>query len=155
MPSQRRSAVEFFEMIGDAALPALPSLITALGDPDRFVRWSTARTIANLPPEQAAAAVPQLARPLFDTDNSVKLTAAAALETIGPHAAPAVPALRQYANYCPLSIRLPQYRYGPRPKGPSRAEVVLADWRDASLPRASCYRAPSLLRRHASRPCAG
>jgi HEAT repeat protein len=89
----RRQAVEFLENLGDDAVPAIPLLTESLADPDRFIRWAAARTLGNLPVEQAAPAVPPIARLLDDNDLDVRLTAAKALERLGPLATAAVQAL--------------------------------------------------------------
>jgi HEAT repeat protein len=94
-PRERRAAMEFFELIEDAALPALPAMIVALQDPDRFVRWSATRAIGNLPADKVAFAAPALGKVLFDPDHNVKMAAAAALEALGPNAHDAVPAMVQ------------------------------------------------------------
>ncbi len=92
-PRARRMAVEFLELIEDAATPALPLLVTSLTDEDRYVRRSAARTIANIAPEKAALAVPGLANLLNDSDLNVRRAAAKTLAEMGPLAQAAVPAL--------------------------------------------------------------
>ena len=89
----RRKGVEFLDVIEDAAAPALPWLVKRLNDPDKFVRWSAARTFANFTPDQASAAVPGLAKLLSDPDLDLRLTAAKTLAEMGPAAQAAVPAL--------------------------------------------------------------
>jgi hypothetical protein len=92
-PQARSRAIDVLETLGPAAQPALPVLIKALEDPDRFVRWSAARTIGRLAPAESTPAAEALARCLADTDLDVQQAAARALESYGPAAACAVPAL--------------------------------------------------------------
>ena len=94
----RRRAVEFLEIIEEAATPAFAALVKRLADPDKFVRWPAARAIANFPADLAAGAVPGLAKLLSDPDLDVRLTAAKTLKEIGPAAHAAVPALAAAAN---------------------------------------------------------
>ena len=94
----RRRAVEFLEIIEEAAAPAFPALVKRLGDTDKFVRWPAARAIGNFAPALAAGAVPGLAKLLKDPDLDVRLTAAKTLMEIGPLAQAAVPALADAAN---------------------------------------------------------
>jgi HEAT repeat protein len=89
----RRAGVEILELLGDKAVPVLPSVAEALGDQNRFVRWAAARAIGNIGPKQAPFAVPGLARLLFDLDDNVRLAASATLEAMGAEAKGAVPAL--------------------------------------------------------------
>src|SRR6266404_563756 len=71
----RRAAIDVLEALGQEAAPAAPSLVRALADPDRFVRWAAARTLGQLAPEQAATAVPGLARLLSDADLDLRVAA--------------------------------------------------------------------------------
>jgi HEAT repeat protein len=102
----RRKAVAFLDIIEDAAAPALPLLTESLNDPDRFVRWSAARAIGNIPPSKAAAAVPGLAKLLSDPDLNVRLQAAKTLTEIGPAAHLAVPSLAQAVTTGDAEARL-------------------------------------------------
>lgn len=99
LPALRRQAVMMLELLEDLARPALPALAEALGDPDRYVRWSAARAIGNIGPREASFAVPGLAKLLADDSNHVRLAAMATLEAMGRLAAPAVPALAQAAMH--------------------------------------------------------
>jgi HEAT repeat protein len=73
----------------------------ALGDPDRFVRWASARTLGEMAPlhdvengeSVERGAVAGLVRLLFDADPDVRMRAAIALERFGKAARDAVPAL--------------------------------------------------------------
>jgi hypothetical protein len=89
----RRAAIDVLEMLGPSAEPAAPAIVRALGDPDRFVRWSAARTLGKIGPIQASSAVPALGKLLQDADSDLRLAAAGALEHYGPAARSAVPLL--------------------------------------------------------------
>jgi HEAT repeat protein len=89
----RRATLDALEALGPAAALALPALIKALDDPDRFVRWTAARTLGKISPAGADRAVPALARLLKDSDLDLRLTATAALERYGSAAASVVPLL--------------------------------------------------------------
>jgi len=102
----RRKAVDFLDIIEDAATPALPLLTKSLQDPDRFVRWSAARAISNIAPDKAAVAVPGLAKLLSDPDLNVRLAASKTLKEMGPVARAAVPALAIAVNSGDVEARL-------------------------------------------------
>jgi HEAT repeat protein len=91
----RRSAIDVLETLGPAGAPAAPALVKALGDRDRFVRWSAARTLGKMAPAAARDAVPALTGLLHDGDMGVRLAVAGALERYGPDAKEAVPALAE------------------------------------------------------------
>lgn len=95
----RLGAVEVLETLGDRALPAVPALVKALRDRDKFVRWASARTLGRLAPlatknNQAREVVKGLMG-LFDDreDLYVRRMAANAIERYGPAAEDAVPLL--------------------------------------------------------------
>jgi HEAT repeat protein len=92
-PRARLVAIDVFEVLGDRSAPAGPSIVAALRDSDRYVRWSAVRTLGRMAPLEAEAAVPELARLLFDPDLDLALAAALALDRYDELAAPAVPAL--------------------------------------------------------------
>jgi HEAT repeat protein len=102
----RRSAIDVLETLGPAGAPAAPSLVKALGDRDRFVRWSAARTLGKMAPAAAREAVPALAGLLHDADMGVRLAAAGALERYGPDARGAVPGLAQTLSARDAQTRL-------------------------------------------------
>lgn len=91
----RRITISFIENIGASAQPAIPMLVEALGDRDRFVRWGSARVLANLPADKTQAAVPRLVRLLRDPDLNVRQTAAGTLEAMGDYAGSAALAVAQ------------------------------------------------------------
>ena len=93
--SVRRSAMHFLEDLEDRAGPALDFLIERLEDPDRFLRWAAARTLANLPAEKAAKAVPALRRVLSYPDMDVRLAAVATLVHLEQLAKDALPELEK------------------------------------------------------------
>jgi HEAT repeat protein len=87
----RRGAIEFLEILGHQATPAMKEITQALRDSDRFVRWSAARTIRYLPPESVTAeAVGILGTMLIDPDPDLSKAAADAIEALGPVARDAV-----------------------------------------------------------------
>jgi HEAT repeat protein len=95
----RLAAVDVLETAGEAAVPAIPALVKALSDRNKFVRWSAARTLGRLHPRQAKLVVPALTRLLNDREDlSVRITAAYALEKYGPDAKDAVPHLARVLN---------------------------------------------------------
>jgi HEAT repeat protein len=93
--SVRRSAMHFLEDLEDRAEPALDFLIERLEDPDRFLRWAAARSLANLPADKAAKAVPALRRVLSCPDMDVRLAAVATLVRLEELAKDALPELEK------------------------------------------------------------
>jgi HEAT repeat protein len=91
----RLAAVDALETLRDDAAPASARLAWALTDPDRFVRWSAARTLGRMSPSKVntAEVVKYLAGMLSDPDLDLRLIAAESLERYGPAAKAAVPAL--------------------------------------------------------------
>jgi HEAT repeat protein len=89
----RLAAIDFLERLEVWADEAVAALVDALGDPDRFVRWSAARTLFRLGPIRANLVVPGLARLVSDCDLDVRLMGIYTLENYRAEAAPAVPAL--------------------------------------------------------------
>jgi HEAT repeat protein len=90
----RRGAIDFLEVLGEQAEPALPAITEALRDPNAFVRWTAARTLRNVPAKKVGYnAVRALAFLLMDPDADVSKAAAITLETLGPGAQDAVPEL--------------------------------------------------------------
>ena len=85
----RETAADALWRIGPAAVPAL---IDSLKDPDGYVRFLAARSLAHLGSD-AEAAVPALIVALDDPEELVRRQAARALGQIGPAAADAIPAL--------------------------------------------------------------
>jgi HEAT repeat protein len=95
----RLAAVDTLETYGEQAEAAIPALVTALRDYNKFVRWSSARTLGRLSPRRADEVVPGLMRMLDDReDPSVRIAAAKALELYGEHASKAVPLLARVIN---------------------------------------------------------
>lgn len=89
----RKNAALFLLHIEDGSLPLTHAVISALSDADRSIRWIAARTLAQAPPDKAAAAVPALARMLRDEDVVLRIAAANTLQALGPHARAAADAL--------------------------------------------------------------
>lgn len=92
--AQRRGAINLLEMLGEKAEPVASPISQALEDPDRFVRWTAARTIRALPPERAGPqAVAALAVMAKDVDPDLSRSAAEAIEALGPAARAAAESL--------------------------------------------------------------
>jgi HEAT repeat protein len=100
----RLASVDVLETFGDRAIPAIPALVKALGDTNKFVRWSAARTLGRLAEaaterDQAEKVVAGLMRLLNDREDlSVRITAAFSIEQYGPAAKAAVPLLARVIN---------------------------------------------------------
>jgi HEAT repeat protein len=95
----RLAAVDMLESMRTRAEAAIPALVKALCDSNKFVRWASARTLGRLSPRRANEVVPGLMKLLNDReDASVRITAAAALEQYGPAAKQAVPHLARVIN---------------------------------------------------------
>jgi len=95
----RLAAVYTLETFGEQAEAAIPALVAALRDSNKFVRWNSARTLGRLSPRRADEVVPGLMRLLDDhEDPSVRIAAASALERYGEHAKKAVPLLAHVIN---------------------------------------------------------
>lgn len=95
----RLAAVDTLETYGKQAEAAIPALVSAMTDYNKFVRWSAARTLGRLHPRQPDLVVPGLMRMLDDReDPKVRIAAASALELYGEHAKKAVPTLAHVIN---------------------------------------------------------
>ena len=71
-----------FVIIKVGAAPALPALVTALRDSDRFIRWSAVRTLGKIGPSAGLPAQPELIRVLLDPDGDLREAAATALSRL-------------------------------------------------------------------------
>lgn len=92
----RLAALDALEALGEAATPAAPALLRALGDQDLFVRWAAARTLHKVEIKKVAArATPALLPLLKDPDLDVRLAATKTLAAYGPAAKQAAPALAE------------------------------------------------------------
>ena len=95
----RLASLDALEALGDDAAPALPELIAALSDSDKFVRWSAARTIGKLAQKDTnRTAVAKLASLVSESDLDVRIAAISALERYGPNARGAVSQLGNAVN---------------------------------------------------------
>jgi HEAT repeat protein len=102
----RRAAAEVLEEFEEKSLPVLPGMIAATTDPDRFVRWTIAKAIGTLPPDQAGPAIVPLAGLLTDPDLNLRIAAATALEALGSNAKAAVPMLAESIRKGDVEARL-------------------------------------------------
>lgn len=102
----RRATAEALEVLEAKAEPAMAGLMLALQDPDRFVRWTAAKTLGYMPTDRAHPAVLPLATLLSDPDLNIRIAAAASLEALGPVAKDAVPALSQAIKTGDIEARL-------------------------------------------------
>jgi len=102
----RSTAAEALGKIGPDAVPAVPSLMTALKDQEAFVQIAAAEALGQIGPT-AAQAVPSLMTALKDKDVSVQSAAAKALGKIGATAATAkaVPSLMIALEDSDLEVR--------------------------------------------------
>jgi HEAT repeat protein len=83
-PRARRAAIEVLESLGTVASPAVPRLIQALSDRDRFVRWAAARALGRIPTSDPGRVIPHLVRLLNDDDPDLRSVAAASLGRLEP-----------------------------------------------------------------------
>jgi HEAT repeat protein len=105
-PQARLAALDVLETMGKSAMPVGPAIVKALSDPNRFVRWSAARTLGKIAPAEAKQAVPILARLLRDPDLDLATAASVALARYGANAAGAVPALIQGIGATDAEMRI-------------------------------------------------
>lgn len=95
----RIAALESLETLGPQAAPAAEAAVVALGDCNRFVRWSAARLLNRMGPVKTKLTVPAIAQLLTDPDLDVRLAAAAALEHYGTAAASAIAKLTSAVTF--------------------------------------------------------
>jgi hypothetical protein len=92
-PDVRLAAMEVLEEMGPNAEAALPAVIGALGDRDKFVRWAAVRVLGRFAPRDAKEVVPALVPLVGTRDGDFARAVAGLLSKYGADAAPAVPAL--------------------------------------------------------------
>jgi HEAT repeat protein len=125
-PQIRLRAVEFLEELDEEARPTLHLLTRALGDPDTFVRWAAARTMAHVAPAEPGVAVPALARALGDPDPDARTAVAYALERYRQAAGEAVPALTRATQLGDAEARVAAIQALPLVVNGGAAEAVEA-----------------------------
>jgi HEAT repeat protein len=92
--SVRAATVDFLETMEDAAAPAIPALVSALGDPDLFIRWAAVRTLGKVGKVKTDVTVPAIAQLLNpQEDPDVREAAATTLRGYGADAKAALPKL--------------------------------------------------------------
>ena len=145
----RLAAVEALETLGSFAEPAAPALVQAMGDPDRFVRWSATRALGELSPRKGTMA--GFIRGLRDPDVDVRLAAAEAIrrygpkatdtEAVGPAAADVVAALSATVGRGDVEVRVAAINtlraVGAREPSAARALVAALDHPDVRVRRAA------------------
>jgi len=103
-PRVRRATMEFLEFIEDAAIPAHGTLVAALKDQDRFIRWAAVRTLGKIgvvkddpaKTDNAVIGIAALLNPNEDAD--VRAVAATSLRRFGKSARLALPQLIKMLN---------------------------------------------------------
>jgi HEAT repeat protein len=137
----RRATIDFLEPMRSAIGPAIPAVVKALGDEDRFIRWAAARTLAGIGEDNIKATanktVPALAR-LMDPreDPQVRDAAAITLGSYGAEARAALPALIAFVDYGDLEARDSAVRAIQNIGGPDLAKAVPALQKALSSQRA-------------------
>ncbi len=139
----RRSTAEALETLEGKAEPAMVGLIAALQDSDRFVRWTSLRTLGFMPPANAGPAILPLAKMLSDQDINLRIAAASSLEALAacPSAKDAIPALAMAIRSGDVEARQAAFyalrKIGPNPSALTALIGCLTD-RDPRIVRAAC-----------------
>ena len=102
----RLVAVETLETIGTHAAEAAPTLVSALADKDRFVRWAAARSLGEVAPAAASSAVPALGKMLSDPDSDLVRAATVALGRFGPLSEKALPDLIRLLGAADVELKV-------------------------------------------------
>jgi len=89
----RAEAAESLGELGADGKPALPALLSALGDEGERVRQNVLRAIIAIGPDENT--IQPLTNSLKDSDNEVRALSASALGQLGPSARKSIPALRE------------------------------------------------------------
>lgn len=97
-PRLRLGMLNVLFWLDEDAKAAAPTLLKALADPSRFVRWAAARTLGRTGPVDTPEAVSALARLLRDPDLSVRQAAATTLEHYGSVAKAGLPEIIRAVN---------------------------------------------------------
>jgi len=102
----RLAVLYALESLDEDGEPAVGDVIAALNDENLFIRWGSARVLANLAPRAGKEAVPVLADLLQDPDADVRGSAVLALKHHGPQAAKATAKLAEVVKKGDLEMRL-------------------------------------------------
>jgi HEAT repeat protein len=89
------ATLDALESLGSAAKAATPVLVASLQDPNRFVRWASARTLGRIDLNGNPAVIRGVAGLLGDEDLDVRAVASRTLREFGPAARAVAPALAQ------------------------------------------------------------
>jgi HEAT repeat protein len=90
----RRATLDFLESLEEAAAPAVATLLVALTDKDRFIRWAAVRTLGKVGPVHADMTVPVISQLVNTTEDSdVREAAAITLKRYGQAGRAALPDL--------------------------------------------------------------
>jgi HEAT repeat protein len=137
----RRATLDFLETMDDAAAPAIPALLMALQDQDRFIRWQAVRTLGKVGRIQTDKTVPAIAKlvnPKEDPD--VREAAATTLRSYGSAAEAALPQLIRMLNVGEAEVQESVIKAitgigGPKVKAAMPALIISLDSRSPNVRR--------------------
>jgi HEAT repeat protein len=89
----RLAAFYVLESLGPESAPAAGAVVATIKDPDSFIRWAAARTLAKMAPAEPKKAVAGLAELTADPNGDVRGAALSGLRRYGSAAKDGVPAL--------------------------------------------------------------
>jgi HEAT repeat protein len=137
----RLAAAEVLEVMGDTAIPALPEIVRAARDRDRYVRWCSARILGGmafrkvyadasdktrLSDAQLSMVLQALGRLLEDDDLGPRMSVAGSLERLGTAAEPVAGALWAAVNRGDPEFRVAAL-HSLEAIGPAAAEAGIAE----------------------------